>query len=161
MFTFLQAYRGVPPTLMPIMVLIILFLFLIPFIFYLLTLQNTLKAISPENRKMEPGMVWLMFIPVFGMVWQFIVVNRMADSIQAQLNKAGVSVTSRPAHGVGIAMCVLFCTGWIPVVGSLGTVAGIICWIIYWVKIAEFKKNIESLPDVQDDDSLIFGTKNY
>jgi divalent metal cation (Fe/Co/Zn/Cd) transporter len=161
MFTFLQAYPASPSVLTPVMILIVLVIGLIPCIFYLLTLQNTLKAIAPENRKMEPGQVWLMLIPIFGNVWNFIVVNRMADSIQAQLNKAGVSVTSRPAHGVGIAMCVLFCTGWIPVVGGLGSVAGLICWIIYWVKISEFKKKIESLPDIQDEDSLIFGTKNY
>ncbi|MFA6058813.1 MAG: hypothetical protein WC756_11490 [Taibaiella sp.] len=161
MFTFLQAYRGVPPTLMPVMVLIALVVFLIPVIFYLITLQNTLKAISPENRKMEPGMVWLLLIPIFNIVWNFIVVNRMADSIQAELQKKGVSLTERPAYNVGIAMCIIGCVTWIPQLGSVLSIAGLICWIIYWVKISEFKKKIESLPDVQDDDSLIFGTKNY
>lgn len=161
MVTFLQAYRGVSPTLMPVMVLIVLVVFPIPVIFYLITLQNTLKAVSPENRKMEPGMVWLLLIPIFNIVWNFIVVNRMADSIQAELQKKGVSLTERPAYNVGIALCIIGCVTWIPVLGSVISIAGLICWIIYWVKISEFKKRIESLPDVQDDDSLIFGTKNY
>ena len=37
-------------------------IFLVPYIFFLLTLQNTLKAISYENRKMPPANVWLMLL---------------------------------------------------------------------------------------------------
>lgn len=85
----------------------------------------------------------------------------MADSIQAELQKKGVNLTERPAYNVGIAMCIIGCVTWIPLLGSMLSIAGLICWIIYWVKISQFKKKIESLPDVQDDDSLIFGTKNY
>jgi hypothetical protein len=142
-------------------VLITVAILLIPFIFYLITLQNTLKAISPENRKMEPGMVWLLFIPLFCIIWNFIVVNRIADSIQAELHKKGINATERPAYNVGIAMCIIFCTTWIPLLGSVAAIGGLICWIIYWVKISEFKKTIESLPDVQDDNSQIFGTQHY
>ena len=144
-----------------ILVLIIVAILLVPAILYLITLQNTLKAISPENRKMEPGMVWLLLIPVFSMVWNFIVVDRMADSIQAELRKKGTNIAERPAYNVGIAMSIIFCIGWVPFIGSLASIGGLICWIIYWVKVAEFKRKIESIPDVQDDNSYIFGTQNY
>lgn len=151
-----------PTGLESLIVIIVFGIILIPAIFYLITLQNTLKAISPENRRMEPGMVWLLLIPLFNIIWNFIVINRMADSIQAELQKKGMSVTERPAYNVGIAMCIIGCVTWIPVVGSLASIGGLICWIIYWVKITEFKRKIESLPDApQDDDSLIFGSKNY
>ena len=36
---------------------------LIPLIFYLLTLQKALNSCAPENRAMQPAMVWLMLIP--------------------------------------------------------------------------------------------------
>ena len=151
-----------PTGLESLVMLIVFGIILIPAIFYLITLQNTLKAVSPENRKMEPGMVWLLLIPLFNIIWNFIVVNRMADSIQAELQKKGAGVTERPAYNVGIAMCIIGCVTWIPVVGGLVSIVGLICWIIYWIKIAEFKKKIEMLPDApQDDDSLIFGSKNY
>lgn len=144
-----------------IIVFIALAILLVPAIFYLITLQNTLKAISPENRKMEPGMVWLLLIPLFNIIWNFIVVNRMADSIQAELHKKGINVTERPAYNVGIAMCIISCVTWIPLLGSLASIGGLICWIIYWVKISEFKRKIESLPDVQDDSIQIFGMQRY
>lgn len=159
MITFLQ----IPPSAAALgflapMVLILLGVFLLPYIFYLITLQNTLKAVSPENRTMEPGMVWLLFIPLFSWIWHFFVVTRIADSVQAELAKKGVATSERPAYGVGLAMCILSCTTWIPILGGLAALAGLICWIIYWIKINEFKKQIQTLEDLpHDDDSLIFG----
>ncbi|SRR5215203_1959020 len=60
-------------------------LFLIPAIFFLLTQQNTLKAIQPHNRAMSPGQVWLQLIPIFGMIWQFFVVSKISDSLRREL----------------------------------------------------------------------------
>jgi len=50
--------------------------------YFLITQQNTLKAIQQQNRLMRPGEVWLQLIPLFGIVWQFIVVTRISDSIR-------------------------------------------------------------------------------
>jgi hypothetical protein len=159
---FLQSYSYEYRSQSPLMLIIFLIIFLIPAILYLITLQNTLKAISRENRTMEPGNVWLMLIPLFSIVWQFIVVNKIASSIRAELNARGVPVDQGPGLSIGLAMCVLCCVSIIPVIGVFFGLAAFICWIIYWIKIAGFKKQIESLPDApEDDDSLIFGSKNY
>ena len=63
--------------------LIIIGICLIPFIFFLIELQNTLKVVKNENRKMKPGQVWLLFIPLFSIYWYFEVVNKIADSLKA------------------------------------------------------------------------------
>jgi hypothetical protein len=119
-------------------------IFLIPFIFYLITLQNTLKTISPENRKMAPANVWLLFIPFFNWIYQFIVVNNIADSIRAEaLVKSVPLEESRPGASVGIAMCVLQICSIIPVFGTLASLGFIVCWIVYWVKINSYKKLLE------------------
>ena len=65
---------------------------LIPKIFYLITLQSTLKAISEENRKMPPNNVWLQLIPLFGIVWHFIIIKNMADSISAEANLKNIKI---------------------------------------------------------------------
>jgi len=122
------------------MFLLVPVLGLIPFIFYLLTLQNTLYAISSENRKMQPGQVWLSLIPLFGLVWQFIIVNHMADSLKAEFVSKNLKVDEyRPGIGIGLAYCILFCCSLIPFLGILAALGGFICWIIYWVKINEYK----------------------
>ena len=118
---------------------------LIPFIFYLLTLQNTFYAISPENRKMAPGQVWLSIIPFFGLVWQFIIVNRMADSLKPELDARNIKTNEeRPGYSIGLAYCILFCCSIIPFLGFLTSIGGLVCWIMYWVKINDFKLQLKN-----------------
>lgn len=121
-----------------------IFLFaLIPAIFFLVTLQKTLHAISIENRLMQPGQVWLLLIPIFNIVWIFITVNRIADSIKNECSRLSIPATeSRPTYGIGLVMCILWICGFIPVVGMIASLAGLICWIIYWVKVNEYKNLI-------------------
>ena len=125
-------------------------LVLLPMIFFLLMQQSLLKNIQAHNRTISPGEVFLQLIPLFGMVWQFIVVTRISDSIRRELSadqtfsfeQSGAALMPahiRPTYGIGIAYCVLFCCSIIPVLGMLAGFAGIICWIIYWVKLAEYK----------------------
>ena len=126
-----------------VVVAIIFGISLIPMIFFLLTLQNTLNAISFENRKMEPGLVWLSLIPLFGLVWQFIIVDRMAGSLQAEFAKRGVAIEeARPGNSIGLAYCILFCCSLIPFLGYITSIAGLICWIIYWIKINDYKNRL-------------------
>lgn len=113
---------------------------LLPLIFYLITLQNTLEKISPENRTMPPGNVWLILIPIFGMAWQFVVVNNMATSLAAEFKSRGITVDEpRPGYSIGIAYCILLLTTIIPFLGFLAGIGGFVCWIIYWVKINDYK----------------------
>lgn len=111
-------------------------------IFYLLTLQRALERCSPESRAMQPGMVWLMLIPLFNLVWQFFVVSRIARSLEAELRKRSMQVVPQPGKGVGLAMCILSIGGIIPLLGALLGLAAFVCWIIYWVKIADVSRSL-------------------
>lgn len=121
--------------------------FLIPFIFYLIALQNTLEVIRPENRKMEPGMVWLSLIPLFGLIWQFFIVNNLADSLRLELDKKNGPVEElKTVQNLGLAYCILFCCSPIPFLGVLTSIAGIVCWIMFWMKINTFRNMLISKP---------------
>ncbi|MFT3701216.1 MAG: hypothetical protein QM802_02545 [Agriterribacter sp.] len=113
---------------------------IIPIIFYLITLQSTLSTISIENRKMPSGNVWLLLIPLFGTVWHFIVVNKLASSIKAEGDSLSIKLEEqKPGYNIGLAMCILNCLFIIPGVNVLTSIAGLVCWIIYWVKISSYK----------------------
>jgi Domain of unknown function (DUF4328) len=118
-------------------VLVVVAIILVPAIFYLLTLRKALNRCSPECRAMNPGMVWLMFIPLFNLVWQFIVVLNMAKSLAAEFQKRGIAEDPNPGQTLGLVMCIgnLIC----------GPV-GLICWIIYWVKIAGYSSKLAGPP---------------
>ncbi len=90
---------------------------------------------------MEPGKVWLTLIPLFGLVWQFIVVLNIAKSLKAEFDRLGIPNTEpAPGQTIGLATCVLNCCIFIPLLGGLIGIAGLIVWIIYWAKIANYSK---------------------
>jgi hypothetical protein len=102
------------------MQLVLLVLFLLPAILFLLTQQNTLKMIRPENRSFAPGLVWLQLIPIFNYVWIFIVVRRIADSLAREYagwesdsifgiadEEALKNIGKRPTYGIGLTYCIL------------------------------------------------------
>ena len=81
-------------------VLIVFAILLVPFIFYLLTLQKALSRCSPGCRAMNPGMVWLMLIPLFHIVWQFFVVLNMPSRSMRNSRSAAsprIAVQARPS----------------------------------------------------------------
>ena len=118
--------------------LIVCAIMLLPAIFYLLTLQKALNRCSPECRAMAPGLVWLMLIPLFSIVWHFFVVLNIAKSLGAEFQKRGIAEETNPGQKLGLIMCILACCGIIPILGVLFALGALVCWILYWVKIAGF-----------------------
>jgi len=125
--------------------------------YFLITQQNTLKAIQQQNRLMRPGEVWLQLIPLFGIVWQFIVVTRISDSIRREFvsrqndsilgyaDAQAVAISSeRPTYSIGIAMCTLRCCIIVPILGSLALIAALVCLVVYWKKLSDYKRLIET-----------------
>jgi hypothetical protein len=121
------------------------------------------------NREMKPGWVWLQLIPIFGQIWQFVVVTRIANSIWKEMESnleesiLGDSrerideLNERPTFKIGIAYCVLFTMGlvinyltshrspYLQLIGAAFTYAGMTCWIIYWVRLARNKNKLIKL----------------
>lgn len=128
-----------------LLAIIFFLLFLIPAIFYLITLQNTLKAIQPQNRKMPSVNVWLLLIPIFNFVWHFFVVINITKSIDAEYQSKGVNESSKGTYNIGLAMCILYAINWIPLLSIITSIPTIICWILFWVQISGHKNRIIAL----------------
>lgn len=142
-----------------LLILFVLVIFLVPMILFLLTQQNTLKAIRPDHRRIQPGEVWLQLIPLFNIVWQFIVVSRISESIRNEINGRTTDsflgdanpiftsdVEPRPTYSIGLAYCILGLGGIIPFLGWLASLAALVCWIIYWTQIAAYKNKFLNNP---------------
>lgn len=152
--------------------LLLLVALLIPAFLFLLTQHRTLRAIQPDNRRMMPGLVWLQLIPVFGQIWQFVVVTRIAESIRKELESRdedsllGISANTvehlgqRPTLTIGIAYCSLNLafllqsawkgfqtypaseTGLMALITLVLSLSSITCWIIYWVRLGAIKRRL-------------------
>jgi hypothetical protein len=121
---------------------IMLIIALVPMIFYILTLQKALNKCAPENRAMQPAMTWLLLVPLVNLVWQFFVVINMAKSLGAEFQKRGMAEEPEPGKKLGMIMCILFCCGIIPLLGVLCSLGGLVCWIMYWLKISAYSKKL-------------------
>ena len=120
-----------------IFLLLFVVLALVPLIFFLLTLQKTMNVVSEENRKMPPSNVWLMLIPLFNIVWQFIMVNKIAESITEECIKLNISVKeNKPTYNSGLTWNICNLITFIPLIGGL---AALITFILYWVKVNKYK----------------------
>jgi hypothetical protein len=111
-------------------------------IFFLLTLSRCLSRISPRNRRMQPGEVWLNLIPCFGLIWIFFTVSRLADSLRDEFRRRQLHDDGDFGRSVGIAYPILSLVSAIPYIGGLFGIAALICMIIYWVKIAGYSKQL-------------------
>jgi hypothetical protein len=129
--------------------------FIIPVIIFILTQQRTLQLIHPENRRLSPGLVWLQLIPLFGIIWQFLVISRISNSIRDELNtptgelifsEETVPHNTRPTYMVGISYATLLCISLLPfmLVKGIAALAGLIVWVIYWVQLSHYKKKLKA-----------------
>jgi hypothetical protein len=130
-------------------------------VLYTLTLYNTLNAVSPTNRKIQSGLIWLFLIPVFHLIWHFVIVNKLSESIKAEyLNKGQDVPEFKPGYGSGIIASFCWIASFtlstfqnlanisitpINMFEGLLNIVGVIAWVLYWIKIAGYKKKIQTL----------------
>jgi len=121
--------------------------FLVPAILYLVFLSGVLKKCSPPSRTMQPGLVWLLLIPLFNLIWNFFVVLAIADSLANEFRLRNIaSDDPTPGKSVGVALCVCYACMIVPIVNLLAMLPALILWIVYWVKIAEFSRRLDFSP---------------
>lgn len=124
-----------------LIVLLVIVAPLVASIFYLLMLQRALERCSAQSRTIGPGMVWLMLIPLFNLVWHFILIGHISRSLRNEFNLKGTpGVAADPGKSIGLVMCILAASSIIPSVGRFAAIASLICWIVYWVKIAGYSQ---------------------
>ena len=115
-------------------------------IFILYLLYKLLDALPPQYRLMEPGMVWLLLIPCFSLVWNFFVYSRIARSYQNYFYAHGRTDVGDCGAVLGIWFSVCAVLISIP---CLNYVTGIFCGpamlvllIIYLLRLYELKRQI-------------------
>ena len=115
-------------------------------IVYLAFLSGVLAKCSPSVRTMEPGMVWLMLIPLFNLIWSFIVVNALSDSLAKEFALRNLPLLEpKPGKPIGVAMAVCGACSIIPLVNLLAMPAHFVLWIMYWVKMAGYSRCLEQV----------------
>ncbi|MBC2607157.1 hypothetical protein [Pelagicoccus albus] len=111
-------------------------------ILFFLNLSRTLAACAPENQAMAPGLVWLNFIPLFNIFWQIWTVIKIKESLANEYRSRGWESNEDFGFTVGMIWAISGIVSIIPLIGILAALAGIVCFILYWIKTAEYKKKL-------------------
>lgn len=116
-----------------------------------LFLSSCLVRLPPEYRRVEPGMVWLLLIPCFPLVWNFFVYPKIAESFQSYFESTGRTDVGDCARGLAMLYCILTVVslplGLIPIIGLINCVVGpatLVIWIIVLVRFAGLKGQVQA-----------------
>jgi len=119
--------------------------------FFCLTMQKALNRVSESNRLMSPAMVWLMMIPCVDFIWSFFIVIQVPGSLQQEFRDRDRDDGSDYGRTIGMTWAILIAVAIpisvIPIVGicgSLLSLGGLVCFLIFWVKIAGYSSQLAS-----------------
>jgi hypothetical protein len=113
---------------------------------YMLTLQRAISRCAPQNRATSPESAWLLLIPFFGMVWQFIFYPRLSETLEREFRARNLPIEPEPAKKLGLAVAVLHVCWFLPAVHVFTGIAGLICLILYWMKISDYSNQLGDDP---------------
>ena len=83
-----------------------LVVFLVVAIIMLWLIYNAAQAADPKHQRMNPGLVWLLLIPLFNLFWMFKVYPAVSDSLAATARDRGQDVGDA-GRGIGLAYCIV------------------------------------------------------
>lgn len=88
-------------------------------------------------------------LSLFSLVWNFYMVNKIAESVTAELVSRNRKEEQRPTYAIGMFMCacntLALVTGlpYLAIIGLMASGAGFVAWIMYWVKTYEYKNKLQ------------------
>jgi hypothetical protein len=100
------------------------------------------QRIPPGFRKLDPGLVWLLLIPCFNVVWNFFVIPSLANSFKAYFDSIGDSSVGDCGRDLGYGYAACCAASVVPFVGCLTGPASLVLLILFLVKANDLKNRI-------------------
>lgn len=122
-------------------VIVIAIIFFIIFVLFCWSLYSALSRV-PEDKQVFPAwFCWLLIIPLVGYVFSWLMLPfGIPRSFENYLSDNPAAVKkAKTLFGIGLAYVIIPLVAWIPIVGIPFSIAALVLWIIYWVKIVKFK----------------------
>lgn len=113
------------------------------FAYYYKTMIDVMSLVRPTNRQIGIGNVMFTVIPLFNLVYGFIVFPKICESIGKEYKQLGLPEDGDFGKNAGIAMQSLLAAMIIPILNVLAIIPFIILAIVFWVKIDGYKKKLE------------------
>lgn len=125
------------------------------FAFYYKSIIDTMSLVRPSNRETGVSNILLNIIPLFNIVYGFIVYPRICDSVKKEYQELGLPADGNFGKGLAITLQALTVASIIPFINFITLLASLIIWIVFWVKIDGYKKELEKYNGRGFDDSRV------
>ncbi|MGC8624969.1 MAG: hypothetical protein ACP5VQ_06860 [Phycisphaerae bacterium] len=108
-------------------------------------LYSCLKRIPEPFRLQQPGLAFLLLIPLFNLVWNFFVYPPLAKSYKAYFDSNGDTSVGDCGYGIGLAysICAALCV--IPVINIAAGLATLVLLILYLIKAWNLRSRITDI----------------
>ncbi|MFC4158143.1 hypothetical protein [Chitinimonas lacunae] len=113
---------------------------LVAMIFHALTLHRTMDAVSEINRPCPGALVWLTFFPLLGALWYLAYIILLSTAIQKDMALRGVQDNGQLPLAIALVVC--WVLSLVPFINAVSWMALLVIWIIYWVKMAEYRRRL-------------------
>jgi len=124
------------------------------FVGFLTSVSRLLYRVAPENRRLEPGQVWLNLIPLFNLIWMPVTVERVGESIRAEMAARGRHSRLEGYGKTTGLVTTLFLTVGALFAISFAYVLALICGIAYWSQLSGYSRRLrdEKVADLPLED---------
>jgi hypothetical protein len=89
-------------------------------------------------------------IMMFMLIFTFYMVNKISESLDAELKSRNINNDPKPTLHIGMFMCIcntavlLVGVAYLAFFGMIASVLGFVAWIMYWIKTKEYRMKLES-----------------
>ncbi|MCZ7646775.1 MAG: hypothetical protein M5U26_16055 [Planctomycetota bacterium] len=104
-----------------------------------------LEAVPKEDREPDSWQAFLLLIPLVGLVWNFIVYPKLAQSYQRVFARFERLEFGDCGHGIGMGYAICMVLGILPLVGLLPMLVAMVLQLMYLLRVWNLRKEIRAL----------------
>jgi hypothetical protein len=119
------------------------------YVLFLSAAVRVLVRVEPENRRMEPGQVWLNLLPLFNLLWLVVTVERVGESIRNEMAARGRRRGEGYGKTAGLTWLTLTGVGLLASANQdfrpltvLAWLVALIYWVVYWAQLAAYASRL-------------------
>lgn len=116
-------------------------------VLYVKNLMDLMRQVDPKNRQVQPGFVWMLFIPFYGaFIFPFSLYPKITESLRREFEDRNSPQPGDYGKSLGLTLPFIMMGFVIPFINFLALIAFAVIGIMFWVKMAQYKKMLRSLP---------------
>jgi len=100
------------------------------------------EVLPAEHRKTESWQAFLLLIPLFNLVWNFILLGRVSRGMQSYFQSKNDASAGDCGAAIGLWFSISAICCWIPFVSCIAYPAALVLLIIYLVKITGLRTRV-------------------